>query len=68
MRGRLPAWQQPLYDASTTISHLMTVTTNNMDGDLIEDLCSIYDNILRLERILYDEKTEEINYIDGGKA
>jgi len=59
MRGRLPAWQQPLYDASTTISHLMTVPTD-MDGDLIEDLCSIYDNILRLERILYEEKTNAI--------
>ena len=59
MRGRLPAWQQPLYDASTTISHLMTVQTD-MDGDLIEDLCSIYDNILRLERILYEEKTHGI--------
>ena len=62
MRGRLPAWQQPLYDASTTISHLMTVTTDmgGDDGDLIEDLCSIYDNILRLERILYEEKTHGI--------
>ena len=59
MRGRLPAWQQPLYDASATISHLMTAQTD-VDGDLIEDLCSIYDNILRLERILYEEKTHDI--------
>ena len=27
------------------------------DDDVIHDLCTIYDNVLRLERILYEEKT-----------
>ena len=52
---RTPAWQQPLYDLSTTASVLMD--TQDIDEDVSQDISEMYENILRLERILYEEKT-----------
>tara|TARA_R100000353_G_scaffold105005_1_gene75785 strand:+ start:476 stop:685 length:210 start_codon:yes stop_codon:yes gene_type:complete len=53
---RTPAWQQPLYDLSTTASVLMD-NTQDLDDDVCQDISEMYENILRLERILYEEKT-----------
>ena len=58
MRPRTPAWQQPLFTASTTVADLLDTEID--DDDIIHDLCTIYDNVLRLERILYEEKTHGI--------
>ena len=52
---RTPAWQQPLYDLSTTASELMDA--QDLDDDVCQDISEMYENILRLERILYEEKT-----------
>ena len=56
---RTPAWQQPLYDLSTTASVLMD-NTQDLDDDVCQDISEMYENILRLERILYEEKTHGI--------
>ncbi len=53
---RTPAWQQPLYDLSVTASSLMD-TQDVIDDDVSQDISEMYNNILRLERILYEEKT-----------
>ena len=55
---RTPAWQQPLYDLSVIASTLMDA--QELDGDVSQDISEMYDNILRLERILYEEKTHAI--------
>ena len=55
---RTPAWQQPLYDLSITASVLMD--TQDLDDDVCQDISEMYENILRLERILYEEKTHAI--------
>ena len=55
---RTPAWQQPLYDLSITASILMD--TQDLDDDVCQDISEMYENILRLERILYEEKTHAI--------
>ena len=52
---RTPAWQQPLYDLSTAASTLLDQP--DIDEDISQDIHEIYENILRLERILYEEKT-----------
>ena len=61
---RTPAWQQPLYDLSTSASTLLDTIKYNDWDDLEEDdmnvLNEMYKNILRLERILYEEKTHAI--------
>ena len=61
---RTPAWQQPLYDLSTSASTLLDTIKYNDWDDLEEDdmnvLNEMYKNILRLERILYEEKTHGI--------
>ena len=56
---RTPAWQQPLYDLSITASSLMD-TQDVIDDDVSQDISEMYENILRLERILYEEKTHGI--------
>ena len=53
---RTPAWQQPLYDLSTTASALLD-TWDELEEDVSQDIYEMYQNILRLERILYEEKT-----------
>ena len=53
---RTPAWQQPLYDLSTMASSLMD-TQDVIGDDVSQDISEMYENILRLERILYEEKT-----------
>ena len=53
---RTPAWQQPLHDLSITASSLMD-TQDVIDDDVSQDISEMYENILRLERILYEEKT-----------
>ena len=58
MRTRTPAWQLPLFTASTTVADLLDTELD--DDDVIHDLCVIYDNVLRLERILYEEKTHGV--------
>ena len=61
---RTPAWQQPLYDLSICASTLLDTIKYNDWDDLEEDdmigLSEMYENILRLERILYEEKTHGI--------
>ena len=61
---RTPAWQQPLYDLSTSASTLLDTIKYNDWDDLEEGdmnvLNEMYKNILRLERILYEEKTHAI--------
>ena len=53
---RTPAWQQPLYDLSTCASALLD-TWEDLEDDVQNDVSEMYENILRLERILYEEKT-----------
>ena len=53
---RTPAWQQPLYDLSTCASALLD-TWDELEDDVSQDISEMYENILRLERILYEEKT-----------
>ena len=55
---RTPAWQQPLHDLSTTASVLLDQP--DLDDDICQDVSEMYENILRLERILYEEKTHGI--------
>ena len=61
---RTPAWQQPLHDLSTSASTLLDTIKYNDWDDLEEGDMSVlnemYKNILRLERILYEEKTNAI--------
>ena len=61
---RTPAWQQPLHDLSTSASTLLDTIKYNDWDDLEEGDMSVlnemYKNILRLERILYEEKTHGI--------
>ena len=52
---RTPAWQLPLHELSTTASMLLDQA--DIDEDISNDLHEMYENILRLERILYEEKT-----------
>ena len=52
---RTPAWQLPLHEASVTASTLLDQP--DLDDDVSQDIHEIYENILRLERILYEEKT-----------
>ena len=52
---RTPAWQQPLYDLSITASSLLD--HSDVDEDISQDIHEMYENVLRLERILYEEKT-----------
>ena len=53
---RTSAWQQPLYDLSTCASALLD-TWDDLEDDVQNDVSEMYENILRLERILYEEKT-----------
>ena len=52
---RTPAWQLPLHELSITASTLMDQP--DLDDDVCQDLSEMYENILRLERVLYEEKT-----------
>jgi hypothetical protein len=52
---RTSPWQQPLYDLSITASSLLDHSA--VDEDISNDIHEIYENILRLERILYEERT-----------
>ena len=52
---RIPAWQHPLHELSVTASMLLDQT--DLDDDVSQDVSEMYENILRLERILYEEKT-----------
>ena len=52
---RTSAWQQPLYDLSITASSLLD--NSDVDEDISQDIHEIYENVLRLERILYEERT-----------
>ena len=52
---RTPAWQLPLHEASVTASTLLDQP--DIDEDISQDILEIYENILTLERILYEEKT-----------
>ena len=53
---RTSAWQQPLYDLSTCASALLD-TWEDLEDDVQNDVSEMYENILRLERILYEERT-----------
>ena len=53
---RTPAWQHPLHELSVTASSLMD-TQDVIEDDVSQDISEMYENILRLERILYEEKT-----------
>ena len=53
---RTPAWQQPLYDLSTCASALLD-SWEDLEDDVQNDVSEMYENILRLERILYEAKT-----------
>ena len=48
---RTPAWQQPLHELSTHAS--MLLDQPDIDEDISQDIHEMYENILRLERILY---------------
>ena len=48
---RTPAWQLPLHEASVTASTLLDQP--DLDDDVCQDVSEMYENILRLERILY---------------
>ena len=52
---RTPAWQHPLHELSVTASTLLDPP--DIDDDISQDISEMYENILRLERILYEEKT-----------
>ena len=54
---RTPAWQLPLHEASVTASTLLDQP--DIDEDISQDILEIYENILTLERILYEEKTRD---------
>ena len=58
---RTPAWQLPLHEASVTASTLLDQP--DIDEDISQDIHEIYENILRLERILYEEKTHGFLHI-----
>ena len=50
--------QLPLHEASVTAATLLDQP--DIDEDISQDIHEIYENILRLERILYEEKTHGI--------
>ena len=61
---RIPAWQEPLYQASIGVATLLDEIDNelgdNEGKDLYDHAAALQLHITRLERILYEEKTHGI--------